>query len=110
MRILGPDGQPVETGPPVSDEVKQFVARARELAASGDPSSALQQMVFAFQTDVSSNLVLDTTCELLEQMRQMTGAAESEELALFQALRDHRDNPAIYHRIGNRFFQLQQAF
>src|SRR5689334_12617217 len=90
MSILGPDGQPIKSSPPVSDEVKQIVERARELAANGDPSSALQQMVFAFQTDVTSNLVLDTTCELLEQMKQLTGATESDELMLFQALRkDH---------------------
>ena len=65
MRILGPDGNPVQTGPPVSDEVKQIVERANAIATQqGDPASALQQLVFAFQTDVASDLVLDTTIEL----------------------------------------------
>ena len=59
MRILGPDGKPISTAPPVSDEVVQFVERAREIAAQGDPASALQQIVFAFQQDVESDLVID---------------------------------------------------
>jgi hypothetical protein len=110
MRILGPDGKPIETGPPVSEEMKQIVERAKAIAAQGDPASALQQMVFAFQSDVQSSLVLDTTCELLAQMAQLAGAQQSDELQLFQALRDDRENPELYYLVGNRFFQLQQSF
>jgi tetratricopeptide (TPR) repeat protein len=113
MRILGPDGNPIQTGPPVSDEVKQIVERANAIATQqGDPASALQQLVFAFQTDVASDLVLDTTIELLTTMATMTGSdpAQSEELQLFQQLRDKRDDPLLYFQIGNRFFQLQQSF
>ena len=51
MRILGPDGRPIESEPPVAPEVRQFVERARQIGAQGDPHNALQQMVFAFQTD-----------------------------------------------------------
>ena len=56
MRILGPDGKPISTAPPVSDEVKQFVEQAAAIAAQGDPATALQQIVFAFQQDVNSDL------------------------------------------------------
>ncbi len=110
MRILGPDGKPLQTGPPVSDEVKQIVERAQAIAAQGDPASALQQLVFAFQTDVSSDLVLDTTCELLSGMARAANAGESEELQLFEQLRANREEPTLYYQVGNRFFQLQQPF
>jgi hypothetical protein len=110
MPILGPDGKPIQTGPPVSNEVKEIVERAKAIAAQGDPATALQQMVFAFQTDVNSDLVLDTTCDLLTQIMQATGAEQSDERELFLALRDNRQNPEIYYAIGNRFFQLQQPF
>ncbi len=113
MRILGPDGNPVQTGPPVSDEVKQIVERAKAIAVQqGDPASALQQLVFAFQTDVSSDLVLDTTIELLTTMATATGndPTQSEELQLFKQLRESREDPLLYFQVGNRFFQLQQSF
>lgn len=110
MRILGPDGQPISSGPPVSDEVKQIVDRAKELLRNGDPAAALQQMVFAFQSDVNSDLVLDTTCDLLQQMAQVAGAASSEEYQLFDNVRKNREEPIGYYQIGNRFFQLQQFF
>ena len=113
MRILGPDGNPIQTGPPVSDEVKQIVERAMAIATQqGDPASALQQLVFAFQTDVSSDLVLDTTIELLTTMATMTGndPTQSEELQLFQKLRESREEALLYFQVGNRFFQLQQSF
>ncbi len=110
MRILGPDGQPFESGPPVSEEVKQYVVRAKEIAAQGDPASGLQQLVFAFQTDVNSDLVLDTTCDLLKQMVQITGAEQSDELQLFEQLRANRDDPLLYYQVGERFSQLQQTF
>jgi tetratricopeptide (TPR) repeat protein len=109
MRILGPDGQPIQSGPPVSDNVRQIVDQAKQIAAQGDLSTALQQMVAAFQEDVSSDLVLDTTCELLEQMMRAAGAEQSEELQLFLHLRANRTDPAIYYQVGNRFFQLQQS-
>src|SRR5262249_3980929 len=107
MPILGPDGKPIQTGPPVSKEVREIVERAKSMAAQGDPATALQQIVFAFQTDVNSDLVLDATCDLLTQITQATGAEQSDELELFKALRDNRQNPEIYYAIGNRFFQLQ---
>lgn len=110
MRILGPDGLPIESGPPVSDEVKQILEQSKAIAATGDVSTALQQLVFAFQKDVNSTSVLDTTCALLEQMMKLQGATESEELQLFQQLRENRQDPEIYYRVGNRFFQLQQPY
>ncbi len=108
MRILGPDGKPIETGPAVSEEVQKIVENARAIAQQGDPATALQQMVFAFQQDVTSNLVLDTTCDLLQQMAQRAGATSSEEYQLFDHLRQNREDPVGYYQIGNRFFQLQQ--
>lgn len=110
MRLLGPDGQPIETGPPVSDEVKQIVERARLIAGQGDPGAALQQLIFAFQTDVTSSLVLDTTCDLLRQVMMQTGAQESEELDLFENLRANPEDPVHAYRLGNRFAQLGQTF
>ncbi len=110
MRILGPDGKPISTAQPVSDEVVQFVERAKEIAAQGDPASALQQIVFAFQQDVSSDLVLNATIELLTQMVQMSGSEQSAELDLFNALIADRSNAQNYYNIGNRFCQLQQPF
>ena len=82
MRILGPDGHPIESGPAVPPEARQYVERAKVIAENGDPASALQQMVFAFQYDVSSDLVLDTTCALLALMQQQSGAATSDELEM----------------------------
>ncbi len=67
-------------------------------------------MVVAFQTDVSSDLVLSTVISLLRQMAQAQGAQQSDELELFEQLRDNRNEPAAYFAVGNRFFQLQQMF
>src|SRR4051794_10026496 len=103
MRILGPDGQPIETGPPVSDEVKEIIERVKAVAAQGDPSTALQQLIFAFQTDVRSSLVQDTTIDLLRQMVALSGAENSDELQLFEELRQNANDPVAYYRIGNRF-------
>ena len=113
--ILGPDGQPIGGGTDlstseVSDEVKEVIARVNEMAAAGDTQSALQQMVVAFQTDVSSDLVLNTVISLLRQMAQAQGAQQSDELELFEQLRDNRNEPAAYFAVGYRFFQLQQMF
>lgn len=110
MSILGPDGKPIRTGPPVTNEVKQFIERAKAIAEQGDLNSALQQLVFAFQTDVTSDLVLDTTCALLAQMAEMAGVEQSDELQLFTQLRENRNDPALYYQVGNRFCQLQQPF
>jgi len=109
MRILGPDGQPIETGPPISKEIQEFVDQAREAAAAGDPATALQHMAIAFQSDVNSDLVINTSVELLRQMAQLEGNTESEELQLFEQLRDNRQDPAVYYQVGNRFSQLQQS-
>ncbi len=110
MRILGPDGKPIETGPPVSEEVNQLVQQAKEIVAQGEPHNALQQMVFAFQSDVSSDLVLDTTCDILQDMMQRAGASESYELQLFQNLKNHKSDPAAYQQVGHWFAQNQQFF
>ncbi|MDW8208109.1 MAG: hypothetical protein RMJ43_09750 [Chloroherpetonaceae bacterium] len=56
MSILGPDGKPLETGPPAPEEAKQIVQQARTIAAQGDWQTAINQLGFAFQYDVSSNL------------------------------------------------------
>ncbi len=120
MRILGPDGQPLSSGPQPSDEIKQAVAQALELANSGNLEPALQQMALVFQQDVVSDLVIDTTLQLITAMSELTGnvqpVAPSEgdeplppsELELFQALQADRNNPVIYYNLGNRFFQLGQ--
>ena len=110
MRILGPDGKPIETGPSVSEEVKQLVQQAKAIVAQGEPHNALQQMVFAFQSDVSSDLVLDTTCEILLDMMQRANASESFELQLFENLKIHRSDPAAYQQVGHWFAQNQQFF
>ena len=110
MRILGPDGLPLESGPPVSEETRKIVDNAIALAEQGDPAGALQQMVFAFQNDVASDLVLDTTCALLSGMAQMAGAAQSHELDLFDQIRKNREEPTAYYQLGDHFFQLQQPF
>jgi tetratricopeptide (TPR) repeat protein len=110
MRILGPDGRPLESGPPVSDEVREIVERSKAIAAQGDPGSALQQLVLAYQTDVSSDLVLDTTIDLLTQIARAAGAEQTEELQLFHNIRQRRDDPIPYFEVGNRFFQVQQPF
>ena len=110
MRILGPDGKPIETGPSVSEEVKQLVQQAKAIVAEGEPHNALQQMVFAFQSDVSSDLVLDTTCEILLDMMQRANASESFELQIFEKLKIHRSDPAAYQQVGHWFAQNQQFF
>ncbi len=117
MRILGPDGQPVggsgsDDGQKASAEVQEIVTRAKSIASQGDPASALQQMAFAFQTDVTSNLVLDTTCDLLGEIAVTMGALpeQSEELQMFDHIRKNRTDPAAYYQVGNRFLQLQQPF
>lgn len=111
--ILGPDGQPLGGSggdADTSPEVKEIIGRAKDIAAQGDPATALQQMVFAFQTDVSSDLVLNTTLDLLKQIAQAQGVAQSDEQELFEQLRDNRQEPAAYFAVGYRFFQLQQMF
>jgi tetratricopeptide (TPR) repeat protein len=124
MRILGPDGRPIETGPPVSEEVRKIVEQAKAnalqaeqaQAQGNDPAAhqflatALQHLAFAFQSDVTSDLVLDTTCDLLRTMMQAQGHTESEELQLFEAYRQERTNPIIAYQLGNRFAQLGQTF
>ena len=109
--ILGPDGQPIGGGADdstVSEEVKEIIKRAKEIAAQGDAPSALQQMVYAFQEDVSSTLVIETTLDLLKQIAQAQGVAQSDEQQLFEQLLSNRAEPGAYFAIGYRFFQLQQ--
>jgi len=110
MRILGPDGRPISTGPPVSEEVRGFVERSRVIAAQGDLGTALQQLVMAFQSDVTSDLLVDATIELLAQIARANGATESEELQLFLNIRERREDPNAYFEIGSRFVQVQQPF
>src|SRR5579884_2995922 len=110
MRILGPDGRPIETGPPVSAETRKMVEHAKMLADQGNLPAALQQMAIAFQEDVSSDLVLDTTCALLARMSQVAGAEQNPELEMFEKIRQNRQDPMAYYQIGEHFFQLQQSF
>lgn len=110
MRILGPDGKPIETGPQVTDEVRQLIEQAKAIANQGDPHNALQQMVFAFQSDVTSNLVVDTTVELLEQIVRAAGATNSQELEIFRNIQNHRQDPSAYQQAGHWFAQSQQFF
>ena len=110
MRILGPDGKPIESGPPVSPEVRQFVEQAKATAAEGEPHNALQQIVFAFQHDVTSDLVIDTTIELLGQIVKLAGATNSQELEIFRNIQNHREDPAAYQQAGHWFAQSQQFF
>ena len=113
MRILGPDGLPLgggDTNANVTPEVRQMVEQARATAAQGDLQNALQHMVMVFQSDVTSELVLDTTIELLLRMAQDRGDQQSAELQLFQQMKENRDNPEIYYATGSRFFQAGQNF
>ncbi len=114
MRILGPDGLPLggsgDSAASVSPEVRQMVEQAQAAAAQGDLQNALQAMVMAFQQDVTSDLVIDTTIDLLGRMAQERGDQEGVELQLFQQMRDNRDNPEIYYFTGSRFLQAQQYF
>lgn len=110
MPILGPDGKPIQTGPPAPEESKQIVEQSRAIAAQGDFQAAINQMGFAFQYDVSSDLVLNTTCEFLGQIAQARGGEQAGELELFQRIRDNRDDAEAYYMIANHFFQVGQAF
>lgn len=110
MRILGPDGKPIESGPPVPPGVRQLVEHAKEAAANGEPHNALQQMVFAFQHDVASDLVINTTIELLEAIVKLAGATNSQELEIFRNIKNHRDDPSAYQQAGHWFAQSQQFF
>ena len=114
MRILGPDGLPIGGGdlsePGVTPEVRQMVEQAKAIAAQGDLQNALQQMVLAFQTDVTSNVVLEATIELLQRMAQDRGDQQSAELQMFQHMLDNREDPEIYYAAGSRFLQSQQYF
>lgn len=113
MRILGPDGLPIGgsgASDNVTPEVRQMVEQAQAAAAQGDLQNALQAMVMAFQQDVTSDLVLDTTIDLLGRMAQERGDQEGIELQLFQQMREDRENPEIYYHTGSRFLQAQQYF
>ena len=114
MRILGPDGLPLggsdDGDANVTPEVRQMVEQAKAAAAQGDLQNALQAMVMAFQSDVTSDLVVNTTIDLLGRMAQDRGDQEGVELQIFQQMRENRDNPEIYYFAGSRFLQAQQYF
>ena len=110
MRILGPDGKPIESGPSVAPEVRQFVEQAKAVAAEGEPHTALQQLVFAFQYDVSSDLVINATIALLEDIVKAAGASNSQELEIFRNIQNHRSDPSAYQQAGHWFAQSQQFF
>ena len=129
MAILGPDGQPIRsTSSPdadVPEEVRQAVEQAKAFAAEGQQEAiaqgqpelalqgyqqGLQQMVVAFQQDVSSDYVLDATIELLKGVASVRGDAQADELQLFEQLRDNRDEAESYYAIGSRFLQMGQTF
>jgi len=86
------------------------VEHAKAIAAQGEPHNALQQMVFAFQEDVRSDLVVDTTIELLEQIVKLAGATNSQELEIFRNIQNHREDPSAYQQAGHWFAQSQQFF
>ncbi|MBC7526897.1 MAG: hypothetical protein H7308_05045 [Chthonomonadaceae bacterium] len=129
MAILGPDGQPIRStlsnAADVPEEVRQAVEQAqefaaqakREAAAQGQPELALQgvqqglqQMVVAFQQDVSSDFVLNATIDLLREVATIRGDAQADELQLFEQLRDNRNEVEPYYAIGSRFLQMGQTF
>ncbi len=129
MAILGPDGQPIRStrsnDADVPEEVRQAVTQAQEFveagradaAAQGQPELALQglqqglqQMVVAFQQDVSSDFVLNATIDLLRGVAELRGDAQADELQMFQQLYDNRDNPESYYVIGSRFLQMGQTY
>lgn len=109
MGILGPDGQPYRQQPvePAS-AAAEYVQQAVELAAQSDFQAALQQMVAAFQVDVTSDTVIDTTVQIMAQIAT-SDPVTAEELRLFRQVRDHRSDPAAYLELGNHFAQLGQA-
>ncbi|MCS6775339.1 MAG: tetratricopeptide repeat protein, partial [Chthonomonadaceae bacterium] len=101
----------LEIGPPAPEEAKQIVQQARTIAAQGDWQTAINQLGFAFQYDVSSDLVLDACCDLLEKaFHANQHAGTSAELELFRRIRDYRDDPEAYYGVANHFFQVGQAF
>lgn len=110
MTLLGPDGKPIRRYPEVSEEVRQIVEQARSVAAQGEPLLALQHLAMAYQQDIASDLVIDTTIELLKQGAQQSGIQTNDELTLFEQIRQDRTNPIPYYQLGNRFFQLQRPF
>lgn len=110
MAILGPDGQPINSGPPVPPQVQEMIQQSKQIAAEGNIGAALQQLAFAFQLDVSSDAVLNATVDLLKQMAQMAGDQQAFELQLFENVRDNREDPEAYYQVGSHFFQVGQTF
>jgi tetratricopeptide (TPR) repeat protein len=110
MAILGPDGQPINSGPPTPPQVLEMIEQSKQIAAEGNIGPALQQLAFAFQLDVSSDPILNATIDLLKQMAQMAGDAQSYELQLFENVRDNREDPEAYYQVGSHFFQVGQTF
>lgn len=123
MPILGPNGQPISSGPQATPEVRQMVEQIKSIAAQGGTATALQQMVVIFQEDVVSDLVLSTACDLLRQAQaEQTAlwqqlppeqqaevpAPSDEELQLFEYLRENTSSPQAYYDIATRFFRMGQ--
>lgn len=113
MPILGPDGKPYRSSSAYSEaapEVIQIVEQAKLASEQGDPLLGLQQMISAYQSDVTSDIVVDATIELLQKSLDASGQETSDEIQLFQAIKDDRDNAVAYYQLGNRFFTLQRPF
>jgi len=110
MRILGPDGKPIVSESQDAPAVREHVEAARASIAEGVPQAGLQRMVFAFQEDVTSDIVIQTTIELLEEIVKMAGASNSQELEVFRNIQNHRTDPAAYQQAGHWFAQSQQFF
>ncbi len=123
MSILGPDGQPIISGPQPSSEVRQMVDQIQAIALQGGTGVALQRMVVVFQEDVVSDFVLATACDLLAkaqaeqtalwnqlplEQKAEVPAPSDEELQLFLYLRENTSSPQAYYDIGTRFFRMGQ--
>ncbi len=118
MRILGPDGKPISTNPQPSSEVIQAVEQVRQIAQEGNLEGALQQMSMVFQADVVSDLVIETTLNLLREIASAAGVQPEPqllpdgtprpptEIEIFEALQEDRKNPMAYYQMGSRFFQM----
>lgn len=124
MAILGPDGKPLSRGTQPKPEVLEALNKINAIAEQGGLPVALQQMAAVFQQDVTSDLVLETACNLLERMhqeqmraykalpldqRRQIEAPVDDEAQIFRALRSASSSPQAYYDVATRFFRLGQA-
>ncbi len=124
MAILGPDGKPISRGSQPKPEVVEAINRIKAIAEQGAIPVALQQMAMVFQQDVTSDLVLETACNLLDAVhqqqmeqykalplneRKQIEAPQDEESQIFRNLRQNSSSPQAYYDAATRFFRLGQA-